>query len=423
MRIPVPGLVALFIISIGADLYIFRDLRQYATPKWRKPALWVYGVSSLLFWLFLVVVACIPLRDEATNINTMMWLLFGYISIYGPKLVYVLFSAIGRLFNIKSPGRVNYGAMCGVPAGILLFIALWWGVFWTRHEIEVTRVEVASPRLPASFDGYRVVQFSDAHVGTWLNDTTFISQLVDSINSLSPDVIVFTGDIVNRRTSELAPFLKVFSRLKARDGVYSVLGNHDYGDYIEWANSGDREANNALLAAWERQMGWTLLNNDHRFLRNGGDSIALIGVENWGDPPFKQYGRLDKAYGGKDSRQGYYDSNFKILLTHNPEHWREVVSEETNIDLTLSGHTHAMQMAVGPQGSRWSPCVWRYPTWGGLYTRDSEKGGHQQLYVNIGSGEVGLPSRLGTAYPEVTLIELKRSDSTAPEKNGDEKRQ
>ncbi|MBD5203544.1 MAG: metallophosphoesterase [Bacteroidales bacterium] len=280
----------------------------------------------------------------------------------------------------------------------------------TRHEVSVTRVEIESSRIPHNFDGYTIAQFSDAHVGTWGKDTVFISTLVDSINALHADLIVFTGDIVNRSTPELEPFLRVLSRLHAPDGVVSILGNHDYGDYMDWSFPSEKAANLELLAAWQRQMGWRLLRNEHIFLSRGTDSIPLIGVENWGEPPFKQYGKLEKAYpAAADSPFNLNDGRFKILLSHNPEHWRQEVREVSDIDLTLAGHTHAMQFMIEIGSFKWSPAEYKYEQWAGLYEYIKSSGFNSRIYVNVGSGEVGMPFRIG-ATPEITLFTLRNTN-------------
>ena len=285
---------------------------------------------------------------------------------------------------------------------------MWWGVGVTRRAIQVNEVEVESPKIPRSFNGYTIAQISDIHVGTWGTDTTFVSALVDSVNALHPDLILFTGDIVNRRTEELKPFISVLSRLKAPDGVLSILGNHDYGDYVDWSNPDDRLANNRELAADQERMGWDLLNNTRRFISKGSDSIMVIGVENIGDPPFPTYGDLEKALpASSDSIYHQNDTRFKILMTHNPAHWDKEVSHTTNIDLSLAGHTHAMQMMIKIGGWEWSPAKFRYEQWGGMYERLNDRGHKTRLYVNIGAGEVGMPSRILNAYPEITLFTLK----------------
>lgn len=404
MRIPLPAAILLFIISFCTDYLIWTDIRQYARRKvWSR----AYAASSVACWIFLFITLLMPRRDADADIQSLMWMLFSYITVYFAKLIYVIFSLFGRIPQIWKARRINSGLWVGMPVALLIFLAMWWGVMVTRHEVEVNRVEIASSRIPSAFNGYTIAQFSDAHVGTWGKDTTFISTLVDSINSLHPDLIVFTGDIVNRHTTELEPFMQVLSRLHAKDGVVSVLGNHDYGDYLDWKSRSEHDANNALLAAWQRQMGWYLMNNRHKFLTQGNDSIVLIGVENWGEPPFHQYGRLEDAYPmSKDSVNNLNDSRYKILLSHNPEHWNQEVSKTTNIDLTLSGHTHAMQFMISLGNWKWSPSEYRYEQWAGLYERISPNGTPSKLYVNIGCGEVAMPFRLG-ATPEITLFTLK----------------
>ena len=316
---------------------------------------------------------------------------------------------------------------------MIAFAAVWTGVCYTRSHIQTVKVRLDSSRLPESFDGYKIVQISDLHLGTWGDDTSFVERLADSINAQEPDLIVFTGDIVNQKSDEMIPFIEVLSRLKAKDGVYSILGNHDYGDYVDWPTAARKKQNLDDLKRYQADAGWKMLNNGSTFITRDitapgdsvqrVDSIALIGVENWGEPPFGQYGDLDAAY-PKTATSDLNDSKFKILLTHNPEHWIREVRKRSNIDLSLSGHTHAMQMSVNGFGKRWSPSSMRYPTWGGFYTEGDddriEDFGNpdtnemarsldkSSLYVNIGSGEVGIPFRLASAYPEITIITLKK---------------
>lgn len=408
MRIPVILIVTLFALSFLVDLYIAHDVK---TSCRRKGWLKAYWASSVACWLFLVVILSLPRRDESAGILSIMWMLYTYLSIYLAKIGYMVCSLAGKVWRLVfRPKTIRHPArVLGVCFAILLFGVMWWGVIGTRHHIVVERVDISSPLLPASFENYTIAQISDLHVGTWGNDTTFVSALVDSVNALHPDMIVFTGDIVNRQTSELKPFIPVFSRLKAKDGVYSILGNHDYGDYVDWSTPGEREKNNRLLASYEKKMGWDLLNNQRRFITAAGDSIMLIGVENWGDPPFPTYGDMEKALSAsRDSVFNQNDGRFKILLTHNPEHWNQVISKDTDIALTLTGHTHAMQMMVDLFGWKWSPARYRYEQWGGLYERENKEGKPTLMYVNIGAGEVGMPSRLLSAYPEITLFTLHR---------------
>lgn len=407
MRFPIfmMIIVPLLILSVGA--YILYDVRTYSTKIRRKRATWIcLGTELIVLALCVAAVLMLVVTGDA-EIQLVMWLLFSFFSILISAILYCICSLIGRLCNINSHRLVNYGAMIGVPVAAVVFTTMWWGALFTRNNIQVRHADVVSSKVPEAFDGYRIVQFSDIHLGTWGRDTTFISNLVDSINSLNPDLIVFTGDIVNRSTNEMEPFNTVLRRLKARDGVYSILGNHDYGDYVEWESPLAKAANMELMKQWQRQIGWKLLNNSYEFIHKGNDSIALIGVGNWGEPPFAQYGDLNKAY-PKMSQRHLNDNNFKILLSHNPEHWVQEVKNKSNIDLTLSGHTHAMQMEMDIAGKRLSPAAWKYHCWGGMY-EDETSLGNSKLYVNIGAGEVGIPMRIG-ATPELTVLTLRRTD-------------
>lgn len=340
-----------------------------------------------------------------------MWLLFTYLSIYAAKAFYTLCSLLGKLWNyILRPRKANqYFQWLGVVLGIVIMVTIWVGAGYTRHQIIVTREQFYFSKLPTSFDGYKVVQLSDLHVGTWGKDTTFIKNIVDSVNSLHPDIIVFTGDLVNRQSGELLPFVRVLSHLKAKDGIYSILGNHDYGDYVDWEDTETKRKNLEQLKDLQKEIGWKMLNNESEYILNGKDSILLIGVENWGDPPFPQYGNLHKALASQEKGDLLQnDSTYKLLLSHNPEHWNQEISQLSNIDLTLAGHTHAMQGMIKIGGWKWSPAKYRYKQWGGKFTRKNSDGEETTLYVNTGAGEVGIPARFLSAYPEITLITLRK---------------
>ncbi len=398
----------MYVLTLLVDLYILCDINTYCNRGRRKLYSILYGIATLACLILVGFISFYPI-GTADSLLPLMWMIYIYFSIYVPKLIYLIFSAVGRIFKSRRRGRkVNYGIMTGIPVALIVFILMWWGVLFTRNEIVVEKFDFVSEKLPAAFNGYRIVQFSDAHVGTWGTDTTFVSELVDKINSLHPDLIVFTGDAVNRETSEMEPFLRVFRRLKARDGVYSILGNHDYGDYMYWKYPSERDSNNMLMKVWQKQIGWKMLNNAHDFITLQGDTLVLIGVENWGEPPFHQYGDLGKAYPlSRDSVYNVNDDRFKVLLSHNPEHWNREVSKISNIDLTLSGHTHAMQMVFRIFGKEWSPAKYKYEQWKGMYERENTKGDKMNIYVNIGCGEVGIPARFGAAYPEITEITLR----------------
>lgn len=391
-------MIIFLIVNVFIDYYIWRRIISSTRRRWPGVA---YAWSSLVCFLFLVVTVCLPRRSGSDSVLvSIMWMLYAYFSIYIPKIVYCLFSFIDYIPRLWRHRRWSAGSWIGTVMAVAVFCVMWWGALINRNTYDIKEVAIEFDDLPEAFDGYKIAQFSDFHVGTYGNDTTFVSKVVDAMNGAGVDVMLFTGDIVNRRTDELLPFVGTLSRLEARDGVYSVLGNHDYGDYSSWPDDSAKAANMALMLDLQRSMGWKMLNNRTEFLHAGADSIALIGVENWGDPPFTVYGDLDKAYPCQA------DSTFKILMTHNPAHWVNKISDNdtVNIALALSGHTHAMQMEVAGK----SPAAWRYPTWGGLYADKDER---HRLYVNIGLGTVGIPARIG-ATPEITIITLKKKNNS-----------
>lgn len=413
MRLPVVMLIVLYLVAIAIDYYILCDIRYRGYGKerrkmfpfskfWKSPQ-WIWVYLSVGCIALLTVAISLPRRDNS-SLQPVMWLLYSFLTIYAGKLGYIIGSAIGRIPRLWRSRRRDTRLWIGLPLAILCVFTLSWGTLVGRRHIEVKEIKIDSPNLPRSFNGYRIVQFSDAHVDTWGTDTTFVSELVAGINALKPDLIVFTGDIVSRRTSELYPFVKIFSRLKAADGVYSVLGNHDYGDYFNWSSEQQKSANIQEMVELQRKMGWKLLNNNLDTIRRGNEFIVITGVENWGEPPFKQYGDLGKALPESPDNK----DTFILLLSHNPAHWHEIVRRNGDIDLTLSGHTHAMQCQFSIGDRRWSPARWRYPEWSGLYSSELPSGHLSQLYVNIGAGEVAMPSRIGTAFPEITILTLNR---------------
>lgn len=395
MRVSLFLLLTLLVINLAVDWYIYRQVthRCRHPQPWGRVELW----SAILFSLVLIAGIIIPAREGNNDILlAKMWLIFIYGSVYIPKTVGVIFDLIASVPRLFGHKRIKPVTIAGLVTAIILFGAIWWGAAINRFAIDDKEVEIELSDLPETFDGYRIAQFSDLHVGTYGNDTSYVSRLVDHINSLDPDLIVFTGDIVNRKTDEITPFVEVLGRLHAPDGVIAILGNHDYGDYMTWPSDEAKRGNMQMLYDTYDTAGINLLLNQTEWIRRGNDSIAIIGVENIGDPPFPIYGSLSKAYPIPG------DSTTKILLSHNPAHWVDSISgnDKARIQLTLAGHTHAMQIEMFGI----SPAALRYKTWGGLYADSHER---HQLYVNIGAGTVGMPMRLG-ATPEVTLLTLRR---------------
>jgi predicted MPP superfamily phosphohydrolase len=282
----------------------------------------------------------------------------------------------------------------GIIAGASLFGILVYG-FGNKYRYQVKKLKLKYDNLPAAFAGLKIVHISDIHSGSFTNKEA-VMQGVIRIMDEEPDLILFTGDMVNNVAEEMNDYMDVFDKLRAPLGVYSTLGNHDYGDYIKWKSPADKEANLEKLKQVHHKLGWRLLMNEHIVLEKGSDSIAVLGIENWSAKArFPKYGNLQKAYEGSESHP------FKILMSHDPSHWQaEVLKNYPDIDLMLAGHTHGMQFGFEIAGFKWSPIQYMYKEWAGLYQMAS-----QRLYVNRGFGFLGYPGRSGI-LPEITVLEL-----------------
>lgn len=391
--------VFLILLLLLPDLYIYRRITKLRSihRHWLK---WVHWLPSLLLVVALLYMLTgdnfTPRRVSFTGTY-----MIAFLSIVVPKCLYVIFSLLGRLVSClgfipfmspmqKWPVAKAFDVTGLLMAFVGMYIILYGSIFGWRM-FQVKEVEFVHPQLPASFDGYRIVQISDFHLGTIAHYPEDIRRVVDIINAQEADMVAVTGDLVNNEATELNGLEPILSAIHARDGVFSVLGNHDYGTYRRWP---DREAQRENLEALKQReiaLGWRLLLNENEIVKRGSDSIAVVGVENDGTPPFPSLGDLPEATRGTEGI-------FKILLSHDPTHWRRRVLPETDIHLTLSGHTHAMQFRLGD----FSPSAWFYPEWGGLYT-DEGRG----LYVNSGIGSVMIPYRFG-AWPEITVITLRQ---------------
>ncbi|WP_067145081.1 metallophosphoesterase [Pseudotamlana agarivorans] len=282
------------------------------------------------------------------------------------------------------------------------FASIIYGIYKGRYNYKVLKYTMYFEDLPEAFDGYKLTQLSDIHSGSF-DDMEKVEYAVDLINEQDSDVILFTGDMVNNKAEELIPYKSVFGRLKAKDGLYSVLGNHDYGDYVKWDSAEAQKKNLDDLKAIQKEMGFNMLLNETKFLEKNGERIALVGVENWGIGGFKQAGDLKKASQFVDA------DDFKILMSHDPTHWeKQVIDDDYHYHLTLSGHTHGMQFGIEiPGWFKWSPVKWRYKYWAGIYKEKD-----QFINVNRGFGYLAFPGRVGI-WPEITVIELKKGQAEA----------
>lgn len=303
-------------------------------------------------------------------------------------------------FHLSS--RRKFISQIALGLAAIPFVSLLYGMYEGKYRFRVLKYSLSFEDLPEAFDGFTITQISDIHSGSFDNKEK-IEYGVNLINEQQSNVILFTGDMVNNKSSEMLDWKELFGTLKAKDGVYSVLGNHDYGDYVAWPSPEAKTKNLADLISIQKEMGYDVLLNESRFIEKNGQRIAIVGVENWGKGGFKKAGDLKKAAKNVDAK------DFKILMSHDPSHWEEqVIKNKYHYHLTLSGHTHGMQFGIEiPGWIKWSPVKWRYKYWAGIY---KEMG--QYINVNRGFGYLGYPGRVGI-WPEVTVIELKKGKTTA----------
>lgn len=298
-------------------------------------------------------------------------------------------------FHMPSRRKFISGLAVGIAA--LPLASMLYGMYKGKYNYKIVKHTLHFDDLPEAFDGYKITHISDIHCGSFDNHSE-VREGVNLIKEQKSDVILFTGDFVNNQSDELLPWKDLFSELKANDGVFSILGNHDYGDYMDWDSAAEKEQNFEVLKQLQKDMGYDLLLNENRFIERNGQRIALLGVENWGKGYFKKAGDLSKA------AEGVHPNDFKILMSHDPSHWDEVViDDDYHYHLTLSGHTHGMQFGIEVPGwIKWSPIKYKYKHWAGVY---NVKG--QYINVNRGFGYLGFPGRVGI-WPEITVIELKK---------------
>lgn len=383
--------ILLILMAVVPDLYI--DRRFLRRIEGRRAML-----RRLLWWLptlgmiAYTMVFVFDRQFAPSDIKILNVYLFLVGLLITPKCLFALCSAIGWGVKKMLRRKANYGNLVGVVMVVLNWYVLFYGSFVGFHQITVREVTYESAELPESFDGYRIVQFSDAHVGTYIGGREhLLSAVVDTINAQCPDMVVFAGDLQNREPQEIRPFVDVLGGIKAKDGVFSVIGNHDYADYIE-ATPDIKEENEKETRELERKMGWRLLVNEHEVVRRGADSIVIAGLDNDGDgKKFPQRGDVRKAL------EGVSDRAFVVMAEHDPTCWRRKILPESRAQLTLSGHTHAMQFMIG----NWSPASFVYKEWGGVFYE-----GARALIVSTGIGGF-IPFRFGVPG-EIVVITMRR---------------
>jgi uncharacterized protein len=403
------------VIMLLLDFYVFQVVKALASGSTEKVKIAIYSIYWIVSALAITMMILLPYLNYANWPKAVRTYVFAIlIGLFFSKLIAAIFFLLddarrglmwvmGKIFPgfgvkfVDEDGVISRSAFLswlGVVVGGGLFSTLVYG-FSNKYDYHVKNVRLKFANLPQSFKGLRVVQISDVHSGSF-TDKDAVKRGVDMIMKHTPDLILFTGDLVNDRATEMQDYMDIFNTLSAPLGVFSTLGNHDYGDYVQWDSAEAKRKNLEDLKQVHHNLGWRLLMNEHVPLQRNGEAIGLIGIENWSAKArFPKHGRMDLAYPGSEKYP------FKILMSHDPSHWdAQVRPHYPDVDLMLSGHTHGMQFGVETPFFKWSPVQWVYKQWAGLYEE-----GKQKLYVNRGYGFIGYPGRVGI-LPEITVIEL-----------------
>ena len=411
-----------FLIVLAVDLlldwYTFLGIRTltagWSSALWRNIVNWgwlvvVVGITVVLvggFGNFRHPSGMLPFREWVLSLFLAMFLtklFFAIVLLLGDlgRLIYglgnrLLRPAADRAGEPLIPARRRFISELAVLVAAVPFSSFAYAMLKGKYDFKLHKLDLHFKDLPEAFDGFTITQISDIHSGSFDN-TGAVQRGIDLARAQNSDLFVFTGDLVNNVAWEIEPYIERFGALKAPFGQYSILGNHDYGDYIQWDSLEDKARNFEAIKAHHRDLGYRLLLNEHVLLEKDGQRIALIGVQNWGRG-FIQLGDLDKALEGLDK------DLFKICLSHDPTHWEEKIRfHPTTIHLTLSGHTHGAQFGVESDHLRWSPVQYRYLDWAGLANEHD-----RYLYVNRGFGFLAFSGRLGI-WPEITVITLKKA--------------
>jgi predicted MPP superfamily phosphohydrolase len=415
MRTPLGAFIVVAIMVL-LDLYVFlaiKTISQSASARTRSliySGYWILSTLAVIGFLIFVFTGpdFLPKKFRTYLFATVIGLFLAQFV----AVVFFLVDDIRRLIqwgaskllfsnteasqmSDEGISRSAFLTWLGLAAGGTLFGTFIYG-YSNKYNYQVKKVKIPFDNLPTSFKRMKILHFSDVHSGSFMNKKAVIRG-VEKIMEQNADLIIFSGDLVNDRATEMQDWMEVFNKLKAPMGVYSTFGNHDYGDYVSWPQNGvSKEQNLINLAKVHKELGWNLMMNEHVVFERNGEQIALLGVENWSNKArFPKHGDLKKAHAGAEKYP------FKILISHDPSHWdAQVRPDYSDIDLTLSGHTHGMQFGVSIPGFQWSPVQYMYKEWDGLYEE-----GKQKLYVNPGFGFIGYPGRVGI-LPEITVIEL-----------------
>ena len=393
--------------------YSYQAIKTFTSNRWLLFAYFLFVIMVVGNLLFYTVV----LERSTSNEPRLMYAIGFFISLFVFQILVTILLLGEDIFRIpqgiyayfsKMPDQVQFLpqrrkliSQIAVGLAAIPFASLLYGMFRGKYNFKVLSYKLEYDDLPEAFEGFKIAQISDVHSGSFDNPKK-VQYGVDLVNAQDADVVFFTGDIVNNRAEEILPWIQTFKKINAKHGVYSILGNHDYGDYSPWESPEAKKKNMEDLKKAQKKMGWDLLLNESRFIEKQGQRIAILGVENWGSGGFKKAGDLNKALSNVAAE------DFKILMSHDPSHWEaEVIPHPFNIHLTLSGHTHGMQFGIEiPGWIKWSPIKWRYKQWAGIYEKLN-----QRLNVNRGFGYLAYPGRVGI-WPEVTVITLNRAKTS-----------
>ncbi|NVO01854.1 MAG: metallophosphoesterase [Bacteroidetes bacterium] len=412
------GYIILFISLFLLDLYLFRPVKfLFENSKFKKLiflGFWTIDFAFVLFCIIYSIIIKNSGKPDYVQYRNFFTIFGAFILIAFPKLLFTIFSVINDLLiltnlifrnNYSKPAviskrvgvrkkRFNLILKTGLYASLIFLGFLIYGIIIGRYDFTVEKVSITSPKVPKSFDGFKIVQISDLHLGSF-TDKDDVLKGIKIINNQKPDIIVITGDLVNNEAIEAEIMIPVLKQMNSKYGKFAILGNHDMGDYRRWYTIKDKIENLDRIRNVYKRIGFKLLENESQFIKIKSDSICISGVLSWGLPPFKKYGDINKTLKNVNILTP------KILLSHDPSHWEAEVLPKSNVLLTLSGHTHAMQFAINFAGIKWCPVSIKYPHWSGLYEENN-----RYLYVNRGFGYLGFPGRIGTA-PEITVITLK----------------
>ena len=407
--------IAALSILVLIDFYVFQGAKAIIKKwpfGWRRAvyiSYWAATVYILISFLFYRILGPQGISPHLQRWSTVLFFII-YVSKLPALLLLILDDVIRfvkwAVVKLSQPkqnyvgqkiSRSQFLAKASIVAAAIPASALGFGILGGAYDYRVRRKRIPIANLPKAFDGMKLGQISDIHSGSFFNKTA-VEGGIDLLMAEKPDLFVFTGDLVNNETSEVQDYKQIFSKAKAPLGSFSILGNHDYGDYNRWPSAAAKQKNMNDLVQVHKEMGWDLLRNENRSIKVDGEELALIGVENWGAGRFSKHGDIVKAY------QGIEDADAKILLSHDPSHWdAQIRPNYSDIDLMLAGHTHGFQFGVEIGNFRWSPSQYMYKQWADLYTE-----GNQHLYVNRGYGFIGYPGRVGI-LPEVTILELVKA--------------